>query len=161
MWCFNWFLNRIYWARLVFPELYVKLTQNKSNQIINKIYLLVVRKEIKGEKKNEGMGISFKVMSNIFEFLCFHHMGDGPFPSWTGHQQVNCSHVKRWPKARAHEITTIFIHTTKPVPFLAGQPNPSFLNKKDLHQTAQVGVKQGTLFPKLLILCILQRLPSC
>lgn len=55
----------------------------------------------------------------------------------------------------------IFIHTTKPLPFLAGQPNPSFLNKKDLHQTAQVGVKQGTLLPKLLILCILQRLPSC
>jgi hypothetical protein len=35
-------------------------------------------------------------------------------------------------KQRAHELATIFIHTTtKPLPFLAGQPNPSFLNKKD------------------------------
>lgn len=139
-----------------------KIDSTNRIRLSTKYIFLLYEKKKKGEKKlYEGMGISFKVMPNIFEFLCFHHMGDGAFPSWTGHQQVNCSHVKRWPKARAHGITTIFIHTTKPVPFLAGQPNPSFLNKKDLHQTAQVGVKQGTLFPKLLILYILQRLPSC
>ena len=73
---------------------------------------------------------------------------------------LTCQKRTKSKGSRDHNHIHSHQYTTKPLPFLAGQPNPSFLNKKDLHQTAQVGVKQGTLLPKLLILCILQRLPS-
>jgi hypothetical protein len=51
-----------------------------------------------------------------------------PFPSWTGHQQVNCSHVKRWPKAKgswARNHIHSHYHQTSPFP---GRPaKPIFL----------------------------------
>jgi len=97
------------------------------------------------EKLYEGMGISFQVISNIILSFC-------AFSTW----KMAFSKLDR-----AHELATTF--TMLPNLSLSWQASQThlFLNKKDLHQTAQVGVKQGTLLPKLLILCILQRLPSC
>jgi hypothetical protein len=75
-------------------NVYVKLTQKQleSDYQRNK-YMKRERK--KKEKLYEGMGICFQVISNIILSFCAFSTWKMPFPSWTGHQQVNCSHVKR------------------------------------------------------------------
>jgi len=104
--------------------------KNNSDQIINEISVLVVSKERerKKEKLYEGMGISFQVISNIILSFC-------AFSTWKMAFSKLDRGINKWiahmskddQKQGAHDLETIFIHTTKPLPFLAGQPHPSFL----------------------------------